>query len=310
MASVRRIRAFGLALVALISGVSLAAQGDLAAIQQRLYEQFKLTTTTADRSDIVTAGDVVTIHKPGLVMFSGTAVPSTNNYSEAQAKHSKSQMGGSIGQGFGTILIMSNPNTVQRQFVPGEKFWVTGIQVQKDGALFMLCSDPYNGLRYYGNLKILFPDKKVVPPVDSFMQTIAEVLTVDGQNEQPEPAQPGRIRPAIGDVVQVPGIAPPPTPAPAPAPAPAPLPEIAPPPPPGRCSAADYCPWPDRGYGDRCFRATAENREIGREGYLLLQRYEGDFYQWSRKQRRIGVCVTAKGAGRKERRRNEAPMSM
>jgi hypothetical protein len=230
MASVRRIRAFGLALVALISGVSLAAQGDLAAIQQRLYEQFKLTTTTADRSDIVTAGDVVTIHKPGLVMFSGTAVPSTNNYSEAQAKHSKSQMGGSIGQGFGTILIMSNPNTVQRQFVPGEKFWVTGIQVQKDGVLFKLCSDPYNGLRYYGDLKFLFPNKKVVPPVDSFMQTIAEVLTVDGQNEQPEPAQPGRIRPAIGDVVQVPGIAP--SPAPAPAPAPAPLPEIAPPPPP------------------------------------------------------------------------------
>ena len=83
---------------------------------------------------------------------------------------------------------------------------------------FSLFSDPYNSIRYYGTLKVLFPDKKVVPPVDSFMQTIAEVLTVDRQNEQPEPAQPGRIRPAIGDVVQVPDIAPPPPPADTPPP--------------------------------------------------------------------------------------------
>ena len=159
MAQLRGFHAFGLAsLLSIISMTAIAQSGDLVAIQQRLSEQFKLTTTTADLSDIVTSGDVVTIHKPNLVMFSGTAVPATNNYKN-----------GALGQGFGTVMIMTNPNTVQRLFVPGEKFWVTGIQVQKDGALFMLCSDPYNGLRYYGNLKILFPVKKVVPPVDSFL---------------------------------------------------------------------------------------------------------------------------------------------
>jgi hypothetical protein len=197
-----------MAFIVLISGIALNAQaGDAAAIRQQLNAQFRLTTTTADMTDIVTAGDVVTIHKRNLVMFSGTAVPATNNY----------KMGG-IGQGFGTNMIMINPNTVQRVFVPGEKCWVTGISVQKDGVTFSLFSDPYNSIRYYGTLKVLFPDKKVVPPVDSFMQTIAEVLTVDRQNEQPEPAQPGRIRPAIGDVVQVPDIAPPPPPADTPPP--------------------------------------------------------------------------------------------
>ena len=208
MVQTQWFRAFGLAAFTLMVSLMLAGQtSDIAAIQQKLNSQFRLTRTTADMTDIVTAGDVVTIHKGNLVMFAGTAVPATNNY----------KMGG-IGQGFGTILIETNPNTVQRTFVPEEKCWVTGISVQKDGVTFSLFSDPYNGIRYYGTLKVLFPIKKVVPPVDSFMQTIAEVLTVDGQNEQPEPAQHGRIRPAIGDVVQMPGIAPPPPPADTPPP--------------------------------------------------------------------------------------------
>jgi len=97
----------------------------------KLNAQFRLTTTTADRSDIVTAGDVVVIHKPGLVMFSGTAVPSTNNYK-----------GGVISQGFGTVLIMTNPNTVQRAFVPQEKCWVIGITVQKDGVVSAFSAIP------------------------------------------------------------------------------------------------------------------------------------------------------------------------
>ena len=198
-------RAFGMAAIACMAGLALTAQsGDPAAIQQKLNAQFRLTTTTADRSDIVTAGDVVVIHKPGLVMFSGTGVPSTNNYK-----------GGVISQGFGTVLIMTNPNTVQRAFVPQEKCWVIGITVQKDGVVFGLFSDPYNGYRYYGDLKILFPIKKVVPPVDVVLGLIAEVLTVDGQSDQPEPVQPARTRFA-----------------PEAAPTPAPMPAIAPPPPP------------------------------------------------------------------------------
>jgi hypothetical protein len=245
MAHKRWFRASGLALIALLFSLTAVAQsglakkskggGDIAgqasdapeiSIQNALLSKFQLTRTTADRTDIVMAGDVVTIQKPGLVMFAGTAVPSTNNYKN-----------GSIGQGFGTALIMANPNTLQRTFVPEEKCWITGIQVQKDGVLFQLFSDPYNSFRYYGNLKILFPNKKDVPPVDVVLGLIAEVLTggqSDDQGGQPEqaPAQVGRSR--VRDSM-VPASAPAPEPVAAPAdpePAQDAISDIAPPPPP------------------------------------------------------------------------------
>jgi hypothetical protein len=112
-------------------------------------------------------------------------------------------------------MIMANPNTLQRQFVPGEKFWVTGIQVLKDGIVFALYSDPYNNLRYYGDLKIVFPNKKEAPPVDAAMQMVAEVLSNASAEDQS--SQGGQAGPA-------------PAVAPAPPAAPAPLPVIAPPP--------------------------------------------------------------------------------
>jgi hypothetical protein len=74
-------RAFGLVAIAPMLSLTLAAQGNTATIQQKLYEQFKLTTITADRSDIVTAGDVVVIHKPGLVMYAvASPMPPSNTY--------------------------------------------------------------------------------------------------------------------------------------------------------------------------------------------------------------------------------------
>jgi hypothetical protein len=151
-------------------------------------------------------------------MFSYTAVPATNNYGR-----------GAISQGFGTVLISANPNTVQRTFVPEEKCWVSGIQVHKDGVIFQLVSDPYNGVRYYGNLKVAFPNKKDVPPLDAALKLIAEVLTVvpsDDQAEQPAPALPQQFRVMRGRSA-----------APEPVsygetPAPSTMPIIAPPPPP------------------------------------------------------------------------------
>jgi hypothetical protein len=61
---------------------------------------------------------------------------------------------------------------------------VTSIQVQNDGVLFQLYSDPYDNLRYYANLKIPFPNKKEVPSVDTAVQVVAEVLTVVPQGDQ------------------------------------------------------------------------------------------------------------------------------
>ena len=177
----------GLCFITLAFAAGLAAQaGDTASIQQKLYSQFKLTTMTADRSDIVTAGDVVVIHKPGLLMYAvASPLPPSNTYKN-----------GKIGQGWGgfgkdLMIGMMTPggttpaNTYpQRQFVPEEKCWITGIQVQKDGVLVQLYSDPYDDIRYYANLKIPYPNKKEVPSVDAAMQLVAEVLTVVPQDDQ------------------------------------------------------------------------------------------------------------------------------
>ena len=177
-----------------------AQAGDPAAIQQKLYAQIRLTTITADRSDIVTAGDIVTIQKPGLMMYAtNSPMPPSNTYKN-----------GKIGQGWGgfgkdMMITMAAPGGAtatdypHRPFAPEEKCWVTGMQVQRDGVLFQLYSDPYDGVRYYANLKIPFPDKKVVPPVDVAMQTVAEVLTVvpqdnqEGQSTQPQGPQQSAI---------------------------------------------------------------------------------------------------------------------
>lgn len=202
--------------------LTLLAQGDPAPIQQKLSAQFKLTRITADRTDIVTPGDIVVLHKPGLLMYAvASPLPPSNTYKN-----------GKIAQGWGGFgkdlaIGMSGSGTAadypHRPFVPDEKCWVTGIQVDKDGVVFQLYSDPYNDVRYYANLKIPFPNKKEIPSPDIALQSVAEVLTVapgdnqGGQNNQASaPAQPT-------------------VPAPA-----APMAAIPPPPPPNRCTSADH----------------------------------------------------------------------
>jgi len=80
------------------------------------------------------------------------------------------------------------PATVpQRKFVAGEKFWVTGIDVQDDGVVFQVYSDPYPDVRYWGRLKFSY-SKKSIPSADALLKTIAEVLTVQPNDNASENA--------------------------------------------------------------------------------------------------------------------------
>jgi hypothetical protein len=187
MTSLGLFRVVGAAAIALPLGVMLAAQsGDpVAALQSQLSSRFKMTIITPDRSDIVTAGDVLQLHKPGLIMYAvASPMAPSNTYKN-----------GKIGQGWGgfgkdlaiTMAAAGDATAADyphRQFVEDEKCWVTAIQVQKDGVLFQLYSDPFNDIRYYANLKIPFSDKKTVPSVDALMQLLANVLTVVPQEAQ------------------------------------------------------------------------------------------------------------------------------
>jgi hypothetical protein len=198
----RGFRLFGVTLItSMLSLVSAAQTGDpIAAIQQRLNSQINVTRITADRSDIVAPGDVVVIHRPGLVMYAVfSPMPPSNSYKNGKIGQGWGGFGKDLAIGMATPGAGTAASYPHRTFVPEEKCWVTGIQVQKDGVLFQLYSDPYGDTRFYANLKIPFPDKKVVPPVDVALQTVAEVLTVvPPENQGGQPAQGQGGQPAPG----------------------------------------------------------------------------------------------------------------
>ncbi len=182
-----------------------------AAIQHALSSEFHLTKTTADRSDIVTAGSVLELHKDGLVMCSlDTPAAPTSTYK-----------GGKLGMGFGATLSWNmalggtnSADVPQRKFVAGEKFWVTGFDVQDDGIVFHLYSDPYNDVRYYGNLKVAF-GKHSMPAPDEVLKTVAEVITAEpDENAQSNnaPQQQQQAPPPAAPQQTMAPIAPPPPP--------------------------------------------------------------------------------------------------
>jgi hypothetical protein len=202
---------------------TLHAQGDdrNGVLGKKLRDQFVLTRTTADRSDIVAPGSIVVLQKTGLQMCSTASLaplPNTYKNEKISVSFGDRMVWGMVAAPAGTRI-----NDIPlRTFVPGEKFWITGYAPVKDGIFLHFYSDPYDNLRYYAQLKIPYP-KGSSPSADEVMKMIAEAVTVDisAQNTQqeaatpihaPPPSQP--TEPALGP------IAPPPPPPDAPPPAP------------------------------------------------------------------------------------------
>jgi hypothetical protein len=241
MVKAQKLGAFGLAAMAAVLTVGIQAQaGDPATlIQAKLVSQVKVTKPTADHSDIVTAGDVVVLQKDGLMMCSSSSSYAFSNtysggvlaanYNNRAKDAAKSFFKGHLPfGGGGSVTDAANNGCASRKFVAGEKFWITGIAVQKDGILVSTFSDPYpdpqgNQVRYYGEIK--FPlQKGSVPPPDDFAKTFSELITV----QPPDDSSKGGQADQGGQAAQAPAAAP----APAPIPSPAPIADIAPPPPP------------------------------------------------------------------------------
>jgi hypothetical protein len=240
MVKAQRLGAFGLAAMAAFFAVGIQAQaGDPATlIQAKLVSQIKITKPTADHTDIVTAGDVVLLHKDGLMMCSSVSSYAFSNtysggvlaanYNNRAKDAAKSFLKGHLPfGGGGSVSDAANNGCPSRKFVAGEKFWITSVAVQKDGILVSTFSDPYpdaqgNQVRYYGEIKFPFV-KGSVPPPDDFVKTVSELITVqppddkdkDGQTEQGNQSAQAAAAPTAP-----------------PAPAPAPMAAIAPPPPP------------------------------------------------------------------------------
>ena len=231
--------AFGLALTTAACTLSAQAQvGDPGTlIKEKLVSQIKLTKTTAAHDDIVTAGDVVQLHKDGLMMCSADSTYAYSNiynngvlmgtYTNRMKDAAKSWLTGKFAGGSPDA---ASNGCASRKFVSGEKFWVTDIALHKDGIVVSTFSDPYNDIHYYGEIKFPLP-KGPVPPVDDFVKTVSEVLTVvpsDDKGNQNDQAAGSAPAPASKQASASPATAP----APASTPAPAPMAAIPPPPPP------------------------------------------------------------------------------
>jgi hypothetical protein len=180
----RRVNFLVLVLALTVAGVAPAvrSQDSRAEIQKRLAAEFTRTKMTSDHSDIVTAGSVLVLHKDGLVMCSTEAIASpTNTY-----KNGVIAFGFGANMAWGMALAPANQQTTaiaQRKFVTGEKFWVTDYMVKPEGVVFVFYSDPYNDVRYYGQLKFPFA-KNVAPPANDVMKEIEEVITAQADTQE------------------------------------------------------------------------------------------------------------------------------
>ncbi len=203
--------------------------GSNEAIQKSLESQYALTKTTADRSDIVTAGAVVVLQKDNLLM---AAVTSNNLYQNTykEGKITQNTVGKTIGKlSRFHVPGAAAPSTGTRTFVAGEKMWVTKIEVKDDKVVFTLFTDAISDVRYAATLTFFGHGR---PPADQVEKAVAEVFKVQPADDNKDATAGNKGAPAGGQ--QAPAATPAPA-APAPAaPAPAadaPPPPIAPPPP-------------------------------------------------------------------------------
>jgi hypothetical protein len=214
-------------------GTSLVSYAqDKSAIEQKLTSKYALTKTTADKSDIVTAGAILVLKKDNLLMVDVTSSNLfQNTYKDgkitqnALGKISRFRLPGNI-PGV-SVPTAPGTNAAQRTFVAGEKIWVTKIEVKDAGLNVELYSDAINDIRY--RAVVNFPFKGSDPIGDQSAKLIAEVFDVQPSDDSGGSADKQQA-PAGGQAQQAPA-------APAQQ-AEAPPPPIPPPPPPADEPAA------------------------------------------------------------------------
>src|SRR5580693_3712738 len=189
------------------------------AIQKKLESEYKLTKVNYDKSDIVTAGDIVVLQKDKVLMLaaSSTANPCKNTYKDGQIKQSGPCSANEKMKKFsalkshipGASSVPDSPSS--HTFVTGEKLWVTKIEVRdagKDpGITVNFFTDPVGDVRYATTL--LIPFGAFTPTPDQALKMVQEVITVapDDDAKKDDKAQAAPSPPA--DDAPAP-IAPPP----------------------------------------------------------------------------------------------------
>jgi hypothetical protein len=169
----------------LFSYLALSPRSAGQGLQKALESKYAITKTTADKTDIVTAGSVLILEKDRLLMYATTTgAPPQNTYKDGKlsagafAAHEKAQS-------FGTFIGHPPPKTVTtRYYVTGEKFWVTHIDTLPDGVVFTLFTDAVSDIRYYCTLKFVYPHG-ATPGDDQVLNMVGEVLKVQQDDSAP-----------------------------------------------------------------------------------------------------------------------------
>jgi hypothetical protein len=201
----RKTQASLIALVAsacLLSSTVAIAQNAVPVndIEKQLLDLYQTTKATADGTDIVTAGSVIVLQKDHLLMDAvDNVVPTPNVYkngsiaSLAGAAGFLKALGGIPHNPFANNAAVSAATTgaaATREFVTGEKFWVTKIDTRPDGVTLSLLSDPIKDKRYHATLKFPFA-KGSVPTADDVAGLVSEVLKIDDSSQDQQSASNG-----------------------------------------------------------------------------------------------------------------------
>jgi hypothetical protein len=172
------------------------------AIQKKLESEYLVTRTTDDKSDIVSAGSVVVLHKDKVLMVAAASAanPCMNTYKDGKITAAKACSAGDRIRripGLGS-RISADKAPATRNFVSGEKFWVTKIDVRANGVVLDFFTDATpagdQGIRYKGVLTI--PFGALTPTPEEALKAVAEVITVAPSDDKQPTARPPTAAPA------------------------------------------------------------------------------------------------------------------
>ena len=174
----RSALALAIAMVCLAGAPRATAQAP--DVKSKLEATYKVTKPTDDKTDIVTAGSVLILQKDKLLMYATTnSVMPQNTYKDGKLSSGGFGVHDQVTK-FGGLFGKQAPSQLQvttRNYVTGEKFWVTKIDYPQDGVVFTLFTDAVNDVRYQCTLKFVYP-KGVQLTADQVVTLVGDVLKV------------------------------------------------------------------------------------------------------------------------------------
>jgi hypothetical protein len=158
-------------LAMLLATSSFAKAEDPTALRQRLESKYPLTSINAEGS-IVIQGAVLTLQKGGLT--AGASSSCTNEYKNDRI--SLARVSQATCNSKTHYWCKHSPYGCPREFVAGEKLYVTGIEFGDD-IVFSLASDPINSVTYKAKIRF--------QPGAQADQSVAEVFSVAPPDAHP-----------------------------------------------------------------------------------------------------------------------------